>query len=302
MAFAQQDPQFGQYMMNPNLWNPSYSGLKKPITLSFHHRTQWLGYTNSDNNPSINPPSTQMLTATTQISRINSGIGFGLMNDNIGPIKNQNIYLSYSYYLKLGEGKIAAGIGLGANLMTINSSLWRPENSNDPTLVSGGSINQYKPLLRFGLSYSTDKFYIGLASNNVSNPTYNFGNNNISSSLVPHYYLQSSYRFSLSEGLEMQPSFLLKKANFVNSLEISNLFFLHNFWFGASYRTSDALIFLAGIQLLPDKSLKFGYNFDLTVINAKAKSVSSHEIFLSYNLGSLLDNKKPIIRSPRYRF
>ena len=288
--------------MNPNLWNPSYSGLKKPVTFSFHHRTQWLGYSNSDNNPSISPPSTQMLTGTAQLSKLNSGIGFGLMNDVIGPIKNQNVYISYSYYVKVGEGKISAGVGLGAHLITINSSLWRPENSNDPTLISNRSINELKPLLRFGLSYSTDKFYIGLAVNNVSNSKYTFDNNSISSKLIPHYYLQSSYKFSLSENLEMQPSFLLKRVVNVNSLEISNLFFVQNFWFGASYRTSDALIFLAGIQLLPDKSLKFGYNFDLTVINNKAKSASSHEIFLSYNLGSLLDNKKPIIRSPRYRF
>jgi hypothetical protein len=87
----------------------------------------------------------------------------------------------------------------------------------------------------------------------------------------------------------------------IASFEVSNLVYVNNFWLGLAYRSSDAATFLAGISMLSDKSLKVGYNLDLNVINISAKALTSHEIFLSYNLASFLDNKKPIIRSPRFR-
>ena len=297
---AQQDPQFSQYMNNPQMWNPAYSALKPLYMLNFHHRTQWLGYS-STSSPNIAPPSTQLLTFSAPIQKLNSGLGLGITNDQIGPLKNLSFYLSYAYYLQVGEGKIAGGIGFGAQSITINTDLWRPEDGSDPTLLGKGSIGQWSPNFRIGLAYFLNDLYIGVASTNVASPTYTFGSN-FSSKLERHYYIQAAYRIALSERLGIQPSFLFKKVSASNSLELSNLFFMGNVWAGLSYRTSDALVLIAGIDLLPDKSLKVGYNFDLTVINKSAKAISSHEIFLSYNISSFLDNRKPIVRTPRFRF
>ena len=302
---AQQDPQFGQYMMNPYIWNPAYPVLKDQMAVSFHHRTQWQGYKTSYGSDQISAPSTQLFTAAIPVPKFKSGTGLQVMNDNIGPLRNFNVGITYAYRIDVGAtGKIGVGIGIGASSLYINSDLWRAENPNDPTLAATNynSVNQLKPNFKLGVAYSNDKLYLGISVNNVATPTYSFSTSTIESKLVRHYYLQSSYLISLSDRVDMQPSILVKSISGVQSYEMSDVFFFHKVWVGLSYRTADALIGLVGLNLLADNSLKLGYNIDLSVINTSAKALTSHEIYISYNFGSFLDNRKPIVRSPRFRF
>ena len=300
---AQQDPQFSQYMLNPYIWNPSYPALKDQYVLSAHHRTQWLGYSTSYNSDQIAAPSTQLFTATAPVLKLKSAFGIQVMNDDIGPLRNFTAGISYAYRIDLGEGRLALGVGLGVGSMQVNSALWRAENPNDPTLSATNftTVNQVRPNFRIGVSYGTENLFLGLSINNVSTPTYSLGTSTIESRLVRHYYAQAGYTLYLSEVIRLQPSFIFKNISGVSSLELSSLFLLNKLWFGMSYRTSDAVIGLVGLNIFPDNSLKLGYNIDLSVINAGGKSQTSHEIYLSYNIGSILDNRKPIVRSPRFR-
>lgn len=303
-SFAQQDPHFSQYMLNPYIWNPAYPALKDQCILSAHHRTQWLGYTTSYTSDQVSAPSTQLFTATAPVSKLKGAMGTYIMNDNIGPLRNFTAGLSYAYRIDLGEGRLGIGVGVGVGSMYVNGEQWRAENPNDPTLsaTNFSTVNQLQPNLRFGLSYGTENLYLGFSVNNVSSPSYSLGSSSIESKLIRHYYAQAGYIIHLSEALKLQPSLLLKSISGVQSIEMSSLFLLQKLWFGASYRTSDALIGLVGFNIFPDNSLKLGYNIDLSVINASGKSQTSHEIYLSYNIGSILDNRKPIVRSPRFRF
>lgn len=301
VSVAQQDAQFSQYMMNPFMWNPSYAALNNDCILSLHHRSQWVGYSSSNSLDNTQAPTTQLFTITAPVRKIKSGIGLGVLNDRIGPLGSTNAFLSYSYSIRVGSGKIAAGLGFGIQSMRINTDLWRPENTNDATLNSTGVINQIKPNYRFGLGYSTDKLYIGLSSNNLFSPTYTYNSSSINSKLERHYYLQAAYTIFISDNVSLQPSLIGKMLKNASSFEFSHLVFVKSMWFGLAYRTSDAATFLAGINILPDKSLKFGYNIDLSVINNTAKALTSHEIFLSYNFASVLDNRKPVVRTPRFR-
>jgi type IX secretion system PorP/SprF family membrane protein len=299
---AQQDPQFSQYMMNPFIWNPSFSALKDDYTLSAHHRSQWVGYSPSNSADKISPPSTQLFTFTAPLKKMNSGAGFGLMNDNLGPVRNLNATFSYAYGIRLGTGKLVGGLGIGVQSMYINTDLWRPENTNDPLLAPSGIENKINPNAKLGFGYATERLFVGFSVNNVITPTFTFKSDRLKNRLERHYYLQASYQILLSERVTLQPSAIFKVVENVRSAEFSSLIFLDNLWTGLAYRTSDALTMLVGTCIFPDKSLKVGYNLDLSVINKSAKSLTSHEIFLSYNLASFLDNRKPIIRTPRFRY
>ena len=263
-----------------------------------------MGYTPSNSSDNTQAPSTQLVTFSAPLRKIKSGIGLGVLADRIGPVSSTNAFLSYSYGIKLGEGKLAAGAGFGIHSSQINTSLWRPENPDDATLnaANSGTVNQIKPNFRLGIGYTRNNLFVGLSVNNITSPTFTYGTGAISSQLERHYYLQSSYRIFLSESVSLQPSLIGKMIKSITSFELSNLVYVKNFWLGLAYRSSDAATFLAGISLLSDKSLKLGYNLDLNVINISAKALTSHEIFLSYNLASFLDNKKPIVRSPRFRY
>ena len=72
-------------------------------------------------------------------------------------------------------------------------------------------------------------------------------------------------------------------------------------WGGLSFRQGDAMIALLGYSILKDNSLKLGYAFDYTIKARDAKSTTSHEIMLSYELPMLSAGGKKIIRTPRFR-
>jgi hypothetical protein len=72
-------------------------------------------------------------------------------------------------------------------------------------------------------------------------------------------------------------------------------------WGGLSFRQSDAVILLLGYSLLKDKSLRLGYALDYTVKDQRAKSATSHELMLSYELPVNPGSGKKVVRTPRYR-
>jgi len=299
---AQQDPQFSQYMMNPFIWNPSYAALKDEYVISAHHRSQWVGYSPSHFADKISTPSTQLFTFTAPLKKINSGTGFGVTNDNLGPISNLNASFSYAYRISLGIGKLAGGLSVGVHSVSINTELWRPENVNDPQLARSGIENKFNPNAKLGFGYTSNRLFVGFSINNLIRPAFSFKSDQFTNILERHYYVQASYQILLSERVTLQPSAILKSLARVRSAEFGTLFFLDNIWTGLAYRTSDAVTLLLGMNIFPDKSLRVGYSLDFSVINYSAKSLTSHEIFLSYNLGAFMDNRKPIIRTPRFRF
>ena len=46
-VFAQQDPQFTQYMFNNLYLTPAYAGVDGVTQMTAFHRSQWLGYESS---------------------------------------------------------------------------------------------------------------------------------------------------------------------------------------------------------------------------------------------------------------
>lgn len=44
IAFAQQDPNFTQYMYNTMSINPAYAGSRDVLSATILHRSQWLGF------------------------------------------------------------------------------------------------------------------------------------------------------------------------------------------------------------------------------------------------------------------
>jgi len=78
--FAQQDPLYSQYMLNPLLINPSYAGLNNNFNAMVGYRMQWTGLEGQ--------PHT--LNASAHTSLVNNKIGLGILfvNDRIGNISN----------------------------------------------------------------------------------------------------------------------------------------------------------------------------------------------------------------------
>ncbi|RYF72888.1 MAG: type IX secretion system membrane protein PorP/SprF, partial [Cytophagaceae bacterium] len=88
-----------------------------------------------------------------------------------------------------------------------------------------------------------------------------------------------------------------------SSLDLNVLATVNNYFFvGAGYRTGEAITGMAGINLLANNALRLGLSGDLTTVGTSAKRPASYEFMLSYALPAPNTSKKPIIRTPRFRY
>ena len=298
-VMGQQDPHFSQYMFNDLYNNPAYSGVMGVTNLSVLFRSQWTGYTGTFDEGGA--PTSFIASFNTPIFRVRSGAGFYFVNDRIGPQNNIQFMGSYAYHLGVGNGKLSLGIRAGVFGQSIDFTQYRPVNIDDPLLLNGKE-SQYRPDMGVGIYYKAENYYGGVSLNHILNTEFDFGSDSLKNALVNNLIINGGYRYELNYDIILTPS-LLVKTDFVSySFDISVLgTYREKFWGGLSYRQSEAVVALLGVNLLKDKSLKLGYSFDYVIQAQKAKQATSHELLLSYNMPAVTGGGKKIIRTPRFR-
>ena len=94
-GMAQQDPLYAQYLNNPMLINPAYAGLNNNLNASLSYRSQWGGF---EGNPVTVNINSHMSLVDNKV-----GVGFLLVQDKIGNVKNTEFQAAFSYKLKLAD-------------------------------------------------------------------------------------------------------------------------------------------------------------------------------------------------------
>ena len=299
-ALAQQDPQFSHYMFNTLYYNPGFAGVEGVTKLTAIHRSQWLGYT-----PTVGgggAPTTQIISLTAPIFKLNSGFGAYIVHDQLGPQNNLEAQGSYAYHLGIKDSKLSIGVRLGIYSQTINFDQYRFINPNDPLLADKrGSQSQIKPDLAFGIFWRKEKFYVGASFNHLLRSTFDFGLGQ-RNSLQTHLYLTGGYFYEVNFDLKFQFMSIIQSDFTKTTINIGGLaYFKDTMWGGLSFRSSEAAILMLGYSLLKDKSLKLGYSLDYVIQDQAAKQATSHELMLSYELPVNPGSGKKVVRTPRYR-
>ena len=281
-VFAQQDPQYTQYMYNMNILNPAYAGSKGVTSIGLLGRTQWVGVDGA--------PKTATLSINGPVGK-NVGLGFSVIHDEIGPVKEDNVYADFSYTLNLSEeDKFAFGIKAGATFLNVREVI---TVDVDPLNVP---VSLIAPNFGVGLMYYNDRFYAGLSVPNFIESRYLDKKNGISStaSEKTHYFLTSGYVFDLDENLKLKPSTMLKATPGAPlSIDLSlNLLIQEKVELGLSHRLDDSISGMIGFNVNQD--LRIGYAYDYTTSNFGEFNSGSHEIMI------LFDIKKKKIKSPRF--
>lgn len=298
-VFGQQDPHFSQYMFNDLYNNPAYSGVMGVTNLSVLYRSQWLGYSGTFDEGGA--PTSFLASFNTPIFRLRSGAGFYFVNDNIGPQNNIQFMGSYAYHLGVGNGKLSFGVRAGIYGQSIDFTKYRAVNPDDPLLLNGKE-SQYRPDMGVGIYYKAEKYYGGVSLNHLLKSEFDFGSDSLKNALVNNMIINGGYSYELNYDIILTPSLLIKTDFVSYSFDISVLgTYREKFWGGLSYRQSEAIIAILGINLLKDKSLKIGYSMDYIIQAQKAKQATSHEILMSYNMPAVTGGGKKIIRTPRFR-
>lgn len=285
-ATAQQDPQYTQYMYNQNVVNPAYAGLKEGLALGLLYRNQWSALNGA--------PETFTFNAHAPVGE-RTGLGLSIIRDELGPVKETNAYVDFSYTIPVSTNyQLAFGVKAGATFHDIGLSDLELQDPGDPFFSQ--NVSQTTPNIGAGVFLYSDNFYVGASVPNILNSLHLDENGLQFGSETSHYFVTSGYVFQTTENLKLKPSVLVKSAfDAPVSFDVNlNALFLEKFELGVSYRLDDSFSGLVGFQATPD--LRIGYAYDAVTSEINNVAPSSHEIILTYNI---IFNKRAL-RSPRY--
>jgi type IX secretion system PorP/SprF family membrane protein len=272
-----------------NVINPAYAGSKENLAVGLLYRKQWVDIEDA--------PTTGTVSIHSPVGK-NVGLGLSVISDEIGPVKENNVYGDFSYTLNLGgEHRLALGIKAGATFQKIGLN---SEVAGTLPVPTDGAFAENTSTTRFnagaGFFYYTQKYYVALSVPNMIKSAHLDYNGVEYGSEVQHYFLTGGYVFDLSENTKFKPSFMLKSAfNAPTSLDASaNFMFFDKFEIGATYRIDDSFGGMVNYAITPN--LRIGYAYDHIVSDLKVTTPASHEVMLLFDLNF----PKKVSRSPRY--
>jgi len=297
-AYAQQDPQFTHNMFNQLTVNPGFAGSQGMLSAGMINRQQWMGFEGN--------PKTTLFSVHTPVKPLGipSGVGLSFMDDRLGFEKNMSIILDYAYRMEIGEGKLGIGLNVGLLSRALNGKWFIPDSdkhipaAQDPS-IPDEQVTSMTFDMGLGVFYNTDKFYAGLSTTHLLEPTVDFGSGAMMN-MQRHYYATTGYLFKLPNPIfEIQPSLFGKSDGASVQVDV-NVLVLYNkrFWGGVTYRLGDAIAFMAGTEL--SNGLRVGISYDFTTSAIGAYSNGTVEFVLGYNLEVGTDKYSQRYKSVRF--
>ncbi len=286
-ASAQTEPMYSQYMYNMVAINPAYAGSRGVTGLNYFGRSQWSGISGA--------PKTNSVTLDGVTSNGVFGVGMQLYNDQIGVFKTNGANLMTSVRTQVSEnGVLSGGIQFGIKNQVRNlTDVVNIYESNDPKFMS--NMNTTDATLGMGIYYNSDNFYLGASIPNILKSS----DNNLPNSPKvnnTNLFLTTGYVFDINNDIKLKPSTLVKIVSGAPiELDLNTNVWLKDFiGLGISYRTGDAVLGMAEVQL--NKQLRIGYAYDYTFSALKAYTSGSNEITIRFEFGKETKN----IKSTRY--
>jgi type IX secretion system PorP/SprF family membrane protein len=276
-TFAQQDPQFSQYMFDRLSINPAVAGTTGQLCATAFLRQQWSGFDGA--------PKTGLLNVHKDIKKISSGVGMSVYLDELGQQKSTFARLHYSFHRKVqgGKGTIAVGLYAGLGSHSLGNAWIARDPVADDSAIPGNGISQSGFDLGAGVYYTTKKFWAGISSTHLPETKLD----DVSIQMARHYFVQAGYDWYINGDQKyiVQPSALVKSDATSTQIDLNALFLYNNqVWLGVGYRTEDAVAVLIGYQYKPNEKSMFriGYSYDVTTSTLSNYSSGSHELMLNY--------------------
>lgn len=270
---AQIDPLYAQYLNNPLLINPAYSGIHNNFNAAASYRKQWAGFDGS--------PSTFNVNAHSSFNNNKMGLGLIVLKDEIGSNANTEIQATYAYKLDLQGKYFSFGLQAGVvNFKSSNGDL-NPYDPGDPAFA--GTFNFTKPSFGAGAILHSDKYLVGVSVPRMLKSNVSIGD--IEAELYSqHYYIVGAYNIFLNEHLRIKPSVLLKG---VRGARLStDLNFALNiderYTAGVFTRNFNTYGLLAQMKI--NDTYRFGYALEVPSNNSVGTKFTSHEFMIGINL------------------
>jgi type IX secretion system PorP/SprF family membrane protein len=273
---AQVDPLYAQYLNNPLLINPAYSGLNNNFNASLTYRKQWAGFDGA--------PTTVNASAHSSLFDNKMGVGFYVMQDKAAINKNTDIQATYAYRLDLKDKYLSFGLQAGLINYKSNNGDLNPRDPGAPEFL--GTQSYSKPTFGAGVILNSERYLIGLSVPRMLKAKATI--NGLETDLYQqHFYLTGAYVIFLTDRIRLKPAALLKG---VKGAPIStDLNFSANFdekyTAGIFTRNFNTYGLLAQLRL--KDNVRFGYVFEVPTNNSVGARYTSHEFMVGINMSLL---------------
>lgn len=271
---AQVDPLYSQYLNNPFLINPAYTGMNNYMNLMVGYRKQWAGFDGS--------PTTLSATGHTSLFDNRMGVGLIISQDKVGENTNTFIQGTYAYKVRFDEYRYIS-FGLQAGIMNFRSDNSELNIADPADPLFNANQNVVKPSFGAGVIFRTDNLFLGLSVPRILKASESF--EDVTAALyTQHYYGFASYLFLLSDRVKLKPAVLVRAVS--GSPLSTDVNFQFNiderYAIGALTRNFNTYGFLAQIKF---NEFRFGYVFEMPTNKSVGVRFTSHEITLGLNLG-----------------
>lgn len=295
IVIAQQDAQYTQFMYNTVAVNPAYAGSRGMLSAIALHRSQWVGLDGA--------PLTQSVSIHSPIGFSNVGLGFSVVNDQIGPASETYGNIDFSYSIPTGlDSKLSFGLKAGGHVLNVNLRDIDIPDPSDPRFLQNVD-NKFSPNLGLGAYFHTQRFYVGLSAPNlIKSEHFQLSNNDTGASFVAtesiHYYLTSGYVFDVNDVIKLKPAIMVKAVAGapLQADATVNMLFNEKLTLGASYRWSAAVSGLLGYQVNDQVMLGLAYDRETTALGNATYNSGSYEVFLRFELQRYYDR----METPRF--
>jgi len=288
-VFAQQDPQYTQYIYNMSTVNAAYvkdqPGL---ISAGLLYRQQWQGIDGA--------PQTANAFVNFPVKN-NVELSANYVRDQIGDaikVTNNFANIDFAYITQVSRSfKLSYGLKVGFNNFSLNAL--GSDVASDPALSNRISDNTIT--LGLGLFLYSNNFYAGISSPNILSKEIEFNGVGVSERANQLFGI-AGYIFDISNTSKLKPSVIIQQAigaplSFSAGL---NYLYSNRFEIGGAYRYQESISAIAGFQIT--QNLKIGYAYDYSISNFSQLSNGSHEVILILDFDLLSLGKKYV--SPRF--
>lgn len=267
---AQQDPLYAQYVNNPLVINPAYSGINNVLNASIGYRKQWSGFEDA--------PNTTAFTAHTSLFENKIGGGIMLVRDQLGTTVNTQFNATYAYKIDFGDNVLSFGLQTGIlNLKEDNNDL-NPRDADDPVFAGEQTVTKFN--FGAGVILKGDDFYLGLSIPRLVNSQEEF--EQLETQVYQrHFYFSAGYVYHFGTGLSLKAATLLRGVS-GSPLSVDynvNVILRDRFYAGLLSRNFQTYGLMAQINI--DENFRFGYIFEIPTDQSVGSSFNSHELTLT---------------------
>jgi type IX secretion system PorP/SprF family membrane protein len=211
-------------------------------------------------------------------------IGGQVLADQYGAFRKMQFSGTYAIHIPISKTvnmSFGTKVGLSNNTFIQNRALVLDPDI-DKTYVTYTSNNSRNNILDLGagLYLYSNRFFIGVAADQLTKNLVKLGSGSANFDSKMYFNAIGGLKLKLNNNVTISPSFLVKYMSPAPlTIECSvQLEYLKRFWAGISYRNTDAIIGMFGMNV--NSKMKFGYSFDYAVSRFNKYSYGSHELVL----------------------